>query len=669
MRYGLRSPSPSPVRGKQTRRRSSAYGLPSDSDEETDSLSSESSVSTDDESKTDANDSGVDVVNGVVAKAVGKTRESAVAKGKGKSTTRLMKAVSESESSEEERFWYGEGSSSSRQPSKSMRQQSSLQLQHLRMQPSPLQKSQQSCKDAEFLADRRALEDTIAAIRLRTRHYDPYEEWERQARTDALRTARHLRTTTNAIRACHLENIHKSALKSQQITYNSQITDVKRLLEAFRIQERDEEAWLRQKWRDEDSARTERLEAAIKVEEAKVRAAAEAERRNREEAERRRHEEEEKKRRELEEQRKADEEIRRAKEEGERREREIQEAEKRKKEKEDEEAESRKLIGLVSANEDWVYARETLKNLKSGPMKTVKGEKALKSQWSAIRRQITPKIGQLTQDRATITRIIGQLIELVRPPTPHPQPLYLAVLSALSKCILLQAETEVTAEKKSAFPLAAVTCALLHHPLLSDTFPEVFYAKMVQRTGGWGVPVVVPTRDIDGQVWTDNEQRKAMGYRRTGGGDGGEESVWESSGEYGTRIAGIMRVYFLVLGLSASMSPTLPSAGPVGRVQSIFQLPRFWVYFSRMLGDERLLQTAVAAQILHAALDVAGLEARHIWGRQWIKILQLLYAASTEGIGSVPSTNEERMLGGKTPEGKSARVRVQLEIERIVQTL
>ncbi|KAI5995951.1 GLE1-like protein-domain-containing protein [Pisolithus albus] len=566
MRYGLRSHSPSPVRGYQARRRSSAYGLPSDSDdEETDSLSSESSVSTD---------------------------------------------------------------------------------------------------NAEFLADRRALEDTIAAIRLRTRHYDPYEEWERQARTDALRAARHLRTTTNATRARHLEIIHKSDLKTQENTFNTQITDVKRLLEAFRIKERDEETRLRQKWRDEDRARTERLEAAIKLEEAKARAAAEAERRKREEAERRRHEEEEKKRRELEARRKADEETRRAKEEGERREREIQEAERRKKEKEAEDAERRKLVGLVSANEEWVHARQTLKNLKAGPMKTVKGEKALKSQWSAIRRQITPKIGQLTQDQATITRITGQLIELVRPPTPLPQPLYLAALSSLSKCILLQAETEVTAEKKSAFPLASVTCALLHHPSLSDTFPEVFYAKMVQRTGGWGVPVVIPPQDVDGRAWDDNEKRKAMGYRRTGGEDGSEEVVWESSGEYGTRIAGIMRVYFLVLGLSASMAST-----PVVRVQSIFQLPRIWIYFSRILGDERLLQAAVAAQILHAALDVAGLEARHIWGRQWMKILQLLYVASTEGIGSEPGTNGERMLGGQTPEGKSARVRVQLEIERIMQTL
>ena len=31
----------------------------------------------------------------------------------------------------------------------------------------------------------RSIEETIAAIRLRTRHHDPYEEWERQTRKDA----------------------------------------------------------------------------------------------------------------------------------------------------------------------------------------------------------------------------------------------------------------------------------------------------------------------------------------------------------------------------------------------------------------------------------------------------------------------------------------------------
>ena len=95
---------------------------------------------------------------------------------------------------------------------------------------------------------------------------------------------------------------------------------------------------------------------------------------------------------------------------------------------------------------------------------------------------------------------------------------------------------------------------------------------------------------------------------------------------------------------------------------------------------------------------MAGLEAGHIWGKQWIKLLELLYEAGTVGVDSsaasiasgllgstvgtsTPGTQTKgngngqgaqkgmRMLGGQTPEGKSSRVRVQLEIERILQTL
>ncbi|KAL4063803.1 GLE1-like protein-domain-containing protein [Scleroderma yunnanense] len=566
------------------------------------------------------------------------------------------------------------------------RQQSPLQAQSLQLQfkqlkpPSPLHRS-----DGKTPAERRTLEETIAAIRLRTRHHDPYEEWERDTRRDALRTARHLRTSTNATRAIHLQSTHKSAVHTQQTAYTSQLADVQRLLDTLRINQREEEERMRQRWREEDRVRKERIEVVIRAEEEKVRVRLEVEQRRREEEERRRREEEEKRRREEEKKRKVEDAKRKAKEEEERQEREREETEKRRREKEEAEADSRRAIGMVSAGEDWRFARETLKNLKAGPMKTVKGDKALKSQWNAIRRQITPKIGQITQDQETISRITHQLIELVRPPTPHPQLLYIAALSSLSKSILLQAETEVTAEKKSAIPLALVTCALLHHPLLSDAFPEVFFAKLVQRTGGWGVPVVVPMVNLEGKPWAEGERRKAMGYRRTGGGEdgGNDEGEWEGTGEYATRVAGIMRVYFLVLGMSAAPAPGLATGtSQVGRAQKLFQLPHFWSYFARMLGDERLLETAVAAQVLYAALDVAGLDAGHIWGKQWIKLLELLYEASTVSVDSnagTPGPNASgsteglqkrmRMLGGQTPEGKSARVRVQLEIERIVQAL
>lgn len=40
-------------------------------------------------------------------------------------------------------------------------------------------------------------------------------------------------------------------------------------------------------------------------------------------------------------------------------------------------------------------------------MKMVKSDKALKAIWSASRREITPKIGQLTNDSNAIMRIVS----------------------------------------------------------------------------------------------------------------------------------------------------------------------------------------------------------------------------------------------------------------------
>jgi nucleoporin GLE1 len=240
----------------------------------------------------------------------------------------------------------------------------------------------------------------------------------------------------------------------------------------------------------------------------------------------------------------------------------------------------------------------------------------------------------------------------------------MALLSSLTKAILLQAETEVTAEKRSAGPLAQVTFNLLD---TLEHFADVFFAKLVQRVGGWPIPVVVPSADHDGKPWGDETQRtKAMGYRK--GGDGSEV---ESVAEYSTRVAGIMRVYFHILKVPPRQQPLKP----------FFQLPRYWIWFARMMGEPGLLQTAVAPQIIYsafsvytvdlllfknadssfvAALDVCGSDAKDIWGQQWIKMLALLYEGVTVGLGG------DMVIGGQSPEGKAARVRVQLEVERMM---
>jgi hypothetical protein len=72
---------------------------------------------------------------------------------------------------------------------------------------------------------------------------------------------------------------------------------------------------------------------------------------------------------------------------------------------------------------------------------------------------------------------------------PHPDKIYISLLSSLAKAILLQAETEVTASKSVAVLLAIVTKNLLSG---LPHFEGVLLAKLIQDAGGWGVPISIP---------------------------------------------------------------------------------------------------------------------------------------------------------------------------------
>jgi nucleoporin GLE1 len=71
--------------------------------------------------------------------------------------------------------------------------------------------------------------------------------------------------------------------------------------------------------------------------------------------------------------------------------------------------------------------------------------------------------------------------------------------------------------------------------------------------------------------------------------------------------------------------------------------------------------------LLIAALDVGGNQARMTFGRQWHKMMELLYVGLTVGLngdmvqGGIP-------IGGKTPEGNAARVRALLEVEKVMSS-
>lgn len=167
-----------------------------------------------------------------------------------------------------------------------------------------------------------------------------------------------------------------------------------------------------------------------------------------------------------------------------------------------------------------------------------------------------------------------QIIDIVKPKPEHPKPIYFALLSSLAKGILLQAETEVTAEKRSAIPLAQVTINLL---AVLERFYDILWAKLCQRAGGWPVPFVIPSKDTDGELFTEETRLKALGYR----------SKEEGLTEFTARVAGMMRVYFLVL------------AGPHPQpLNPLFRSPKYWSYFARMLSQPQLLESPLSAELL-----------------------------------------------------------------------
>ncbi|KAJ7160083.1 GLE1-like protein-domain-containing protein [Mycena filopes] len=508
-------------------------------------------------------------------------------------------------------------------------------------------------------AEQRHIEDTVAAIRLRTRHNDPYEEWEKQTRKDAFRIARKKQTAIQLQMHDELDQARVQESRRLEALHDRQMAEVQAQLNTLKIQQQKEEDQLRQGWKERDKVLWQRIDSVIQLEEDKVRARLEAERKVREQEERKRQEEEMKKRQLEEQKRKEEEDKRKALEDAERErielEKEKEEAEKQRIQHERDQAdrlaaegEHRKAAGLTTPEEDWRNARSILTVLKTNTMKPIKSVKPAKSMWMAERRKINPKIGQLTNDPRVIRETTDFIHDqIIMPPQRHPPMLYTGLLSSLAKILLLQAETEVTAEKKAAGPLAQVAFTLLDR---LETFPDIFFAKLLQRCGGWPIPTAVPNADFDGRPWAnDAERSKVMGYRRSVQ-LAEEKSGVEDTVEYMNRVAGCMRLYFHILKIPPPSRPMHP----------MFQLPRCWTWFARILGNYPLLETPVAAQLIYTGLDVLGSHALEVWGHQWLKMLELIYKGVTVGFA------EGRLIGGPTGVGNSARTRVQTEVERIM---
>lgn len=160
------------------------------------------------------------------------------------------------------------------------------------------------------------------------------------------------------------------------------------------------------------------------------------------------------------------------------------------------------------------------------------------------------------------------------------QNLHYALLASFSKVVIAQAETEVTAHKASARPLALVAVALIRaYPELGD----IFWARICARVGCWAAGVIASVLEDETQESLPaKDKRKRWGVC----------SLSENKEERVMRISGVMRLYFAMLFASLEGEIKDPMPAP-------FRPGRYWLYLTQLLSNESMLGRSVAPEVIY----------------------------------------------------------------------
>ncbi|KAE8215833.1 hypothetical protein CF327_g958 [Tilletia walkeri] len=401
----------------------------------------------------------------------------------------------------------------------------------------------------------------------------------------------------------------------------------------------------------EAAAKTAVLVAKRKEQEANERAAREAreaeERRVAEEAERKRKAEEERKR----------------KEEEEARRREAEAEEERKREKEAARADAAKTLGGVAGPSLWVQARSDyekwysrIKDMKNNILPQVSGNPDWRKQCFMAKRQITPKISQLTNSKSEIVRITLSIADVLNQAKgAHPE-IYTWILNHLSKCLIRQAEQEVGARVSTAFPLARVVVWLI----LSghEELGEVLMARLVKKC--CYVVAFWPQKE---QTQTDAEYRKQLG----------RPSGDETTHSFNSRMSGIFALYCAILQTIPTAPPTPTGSTGSLNLESMppcFRSDLLWTWQARAM-TKPMTDHPLTPTLLATLFEVAGRRAQAYYGKQMSKLWRLLLV---EGIRNRKAGYVHKYVGPGADPGaedggaKAASARLQLLLEEWEKT-
>ncbi|KAK3084867.1 hypothetical protein FSP39_020473 [Pinctada imbricata] len=179
----------------------------------------------------------------------------------------------------------------------------------------------------------------------------------------------------------------------------------------------------------------------------------------------------------------------------------------------------------------------------------------------------------------------------------HPQAIMFCK-HLLGRMIVKKGEEEVSAKHEAAFPLAAVTVAILsQHKDITPYLIGQFYAQCP-----YTVPYHIPHQENQPM----QEYHKALGYKFD------SEGVCEKQNIFLKRMSGVMRLYAAII-----------ITQPPGNRPHPWGIEQAWMWLTRVLNIEPLPD--VTATMIFDLLQVTGHALYREYKKQFLKLLVLLF--------------------------------------------
>lgn len=247
----------------------------------------------------------------------------------------------------------------------------------------------------------------------------------------------------------------------------------------------------------------------------------------------------------------------------------------------------------------------------------IKANRAMLNVAVKYRMTFRKKVGAVTSSKSHIIEFSREIGDVLNHGKNLSQPFYLWLLNNLAKQFVKQAEEEVAANMKKAFPIAFLACLLCtQHPQLIEYLLGRLFKKCQ-----YAVPMYPRRLAAD----TDEQFVKKMGYKVLSGGKIEDES------RFVERMKGMLALY------AAFMQTDL---SPFQQLENPYAMGNAWTFITRLLN---MKPRKISATLVETFFKVSGVAFMQRYPRQGVKVVEYVRDHYMPRLNNAPAGDKVRL--------------------------